>query len=140
MSNFTSDNLIAYEGTLKPGQRLLRRLDGTFLPIGAGSAGGSSMDFYKCTSVSSDSSMTWTGRKAVLNEGVYSFESNSTEGLSYGTVVPIIGNTYTRDCLTRIILYAQDASFSYLRLQIDAVRSNSQGVQLSDFTLIQNNN
>lgn len=34
MSNFTTDNLIPYEGALKPGQRLLRRLNGSFLPIG----------------------------------------------------------------------------------------------------------
>lgn len=61
-----------------------------------------SVDFYKCTYVSSDSSMTWRGIKAVLNEGIYSFESNSTEGLFYTSIKPEVDGIYTTDALAVI--------------------------------------
>lgn len=63
------------------------------------------MDFYKCTYVSSDSSMTWRGRKAVLNNGIYSFQSDSTEGLTYSTVKPELNNIYSDDVLIAADLY-----------------------------------
>ena len=34
MSNFKTSNLIPFTAPLKPGQRLLKLSDGTFLPIG----------------------------------------------------------------------------------------------------------
>ena len=67
--------------------------------------GGGSTDFYRCTSVSSDSSLTWNGKKAVLNEGVYSFESDSTSGLEWSSVKPVVGNTYSADALIKATLF-----------------------------------
>ena len=42
---------------------------------------------------------TWSGYKAVLADGVYSFEETVTEGLSYTSVTPKIGKTYSADAL-----------------------------------------
>ena len=70
-----------------------------------GSTPGSSTDFYKCTYVSSDSSMTWSGRKAVLNAGAYSFQSDSTEGLIYSAFRPQIDLIYDSSCLIKAQLF-----------------------------------
>ena len=51
-----------------------------------------SMDFYKCASVDT-SAKTWTGYKAVLSSGIYSFEKTPTAGLSCNTVVPVPGKS-----------------------------------------------
>lgn len=63
---------------------------------------GGAMDFYKCSYVNSDS---WGGRKAVLDNGIYSFQSNSTVGLIYGDVKPVIGSAYSNGTLIQAILY-----------------------------------
>lgn len=43
-------------------------------------------------------SNTWSGRKAVLKGGIYSFQSNSTEGLTYNiSSMPVVGSIYNRD-------------------------------------------
>jgi hypothetical protein len=56
--------------------------------------GGGSMDFYKCYSVDT-STKKWTGYKAILSDGKYSFGETLTEGLSYGDgFVPKVGNMY----------------------------------------------
>lgn len=60
-----------------------------------------SMDFYKCASVDT-SAKTWTGYKAVLSSGIYSFEKTPTAGLSCNTVVPVPGKIYTADALAVI--------------------------------------
>ena len=39
MSNFNTDNLVPLTTPLQPGQRLLKRPDGTFLPVGVQGAG-----------------------------------------------------------------------------------------------------
>ena len=41
------------------------------------------VDFYKCASVDT-TNKTWSGYKATLKDGIYSFEKNATEGLIYG--------------------------------------------------------
>ena len=48
---------------------------------------------------------TWTGYKAVLSGGVYSFESTATSGLTYTTVTPQIGSVYADGALVQANLY-----------------------------------
>lgn len=62
---------------------------------------GSSMEFYKCASVDT-SAKTWTGYKAVLTDGVYSFEETLTTGLSYSAVEPEVGKVYSADALIEV--------------------------------------
>lgn len=45
MGNFNNENLIPFTGELKPGQRLLKRPDGYFIPVGA-SAGSNVVAGY----------------------------------------------------------------------------------------------
>ena len=71
-------------------------------PDYGGAAPSASMDFYKCTYVSSDSSMTWRGRKAVLSNSLYNFQSNSTEGLQYSSITPVVNSIYTQNALQKI--------------------------------------
>jgi hypothetical protein len=55
---------------------------------------GTGIRFYKCTSVDTVNK-TWTGYKAVLTDGIYSFEENATEGLIYGSgFSPVVGEIY----------------------------------------------
>lgn len=65
------------------------------------SSGGSSMDFYKCASVDTANKL-WSGFKAVLTDGVYTFEENVTDGLSYTVITPATGKIYTADALCEI--------------------------------------
>lgn len=51
----------------------------------------SSMDFYKCTYVNSNS---WGGKKAVFNGTYYEFQSDSTQGLVSLGYFPKVGNIY----------------------------------------------
>lgn len=70
----------------------------TGVPLPDGVIGGSSMEFYRCASVNT-SAKTWTGYKAVLEDGVYSFEETVTDGLSYTIITPEVGKVYTADAL-----------------------------------------
>jgi hypothetical protein len=46
---------------------------------------------------------TWDGYKAVLIDGVYSFEETLTTGLTYGTsYVPVVGGIYSADTVIRV--------------------------------------
>ena len=63
---------------------------------------GASMDFYKCTYVSSDSSMTWRGRKAVLDNGAYDFQSNSTSLVYDIGLFPQVGGIYSSDVKIKV--------------------------------------
>ena len=104
MNNYTNQNLISIPSNKVPAGTLAMKVGQNIFTAGAVVV-NKSTDFYKCTYVSSDSSMTWSGRKAVLNEGVYSFQSDSTEGLSYSVVYPILGSVYTQDALVKASLY-----------------------------------
>lgn len=93
-------------------------------PVSAG------MDFYECTYVSSDSSMTWKGRKAVFNDGAYSFESDSTEGLAYSAVRPSVGKIYTSDALIRAAsLYSGQVERLIARYNFTEAATDSSGNQ-----------
>lgn len=62
------------------------------------SGGSSTTEYYKCASVDTENK-TWTGYKAVLTDGVYSFENTETTGLTYGErYTPAVGNVYDADC------------------------------------------
>ena len=79
--------------------------DGTFSEIGSGSSGGTSAEYYKCTSMDT-SAKTWSGYKAVFDSGTgtWSFESDVTEGLAYTSVTPIVGGIYSADALVIVSL------------------------------------
>ena len=90
MSNYTTDNLIL---VLYPenGVPAIRIGDQVFAMASGGSG---ATDFYKCASVDTVNH-TWTGYKAVLSGGVYSFESTVTSGLTYGLAyTPKFGRIY----------------------------------------------
>lgn len=109
MSNITPENLVPFTGSLKAGQRLLKLSDGSFIPVGAaGVSTSSSTDFYKCSSVDTSNHM-WTGKKAVFAQGVYSFESDSTTGLTYTFITPAVGKVYSEDALVSVSSLYQGA-------------------------------
>ena len=59
-------------------------------------------DFYRCASVNTENN-TWTGYKAILSNGSYSFEQNVTENLSCGNgFVPIINEIYDKFALIHV--------------------------------------
>ena len=63
--------------------------------------------YYKCASVDT-SAKTWSGYKAVFDStaGTWSFESAVTEGLTYTSVTPVVGSTYSSDGMVMAVLYA----------------------------------
>ena len=76
----------------------------------------SGAEFYECASVDT-TNHTWTGYKAVLNNGVYSFESTATTGLAYTSVTPVVGQIYSADALiTASYLYGQFVGYTFMRL------------------------
>ena len=101
MSNYTTENLVP---VLNPENRVpaIRIGDQVFVMQTGG--GGGATDFYKCASVDTVN-FTWTGYKAVLSGGVYSFESTVTSGLTYTTVTPSVGQVYSADALIQANLY-----------------------------------
>ena len=79
------------------GKVLVNGIGGNFIPAGQG---GSSMNFYKCASVGTG---TWTGYKAVLTDGVYSFEPALTSDLTYGSgLTPEVGKIYDNGALVEV--------------------------------------
>ena len=96
MSNYTIDNLIA--ASAGEGRIPAIKIGSQVFPM-VTSGGGGSTDYLKCATVTSGGS-TWTGYKAVLSDGVYSFESTVTSGLTYGAgFVPQVGKIYTNGAL-----------------------------------------
>lgn len=85
------------------GENLVAKLpDGTFKEIcGDGGGSATASEYYKCASVDTETH-TWTGYKAVLNDGVYTFEDTVTSGLSYTSVTPQVGKIYSQDALVYI--------------------------------------
>lgn len=77
-----------------------------FIPF-AESSGGTSAEYYKCASVDTEAK-TWSGYKAVFDStaGTWSFESDVTEGLTYTSVTPVVGSTYSSDGLVMVVLYS----------------------------------
>lgn len=69
-------------------------------------------------------SKTWSGRKAVLNKGVYSFQSDSTDGLTYNILKPSIGSFYFRDASAQVSNF--QVSPSLWTLAFDDFKSGNQ--------------
>lgn len=62
----------------------------------------SGCEFYKCASVDT-TAKTWTGYKAVLTDGSYSFEKSVTPGLTYeDSYIPTVGRIYSEDTLIQV--------------------------------------
>lgn len=92
MSNYTKENLINITPTDVPAGALAIKVGSEIFPLTI-SKGGSPSDFYKCASVDTDTKK-WSGYKAVLTDGVYSFEETVTTGLTYNDLTPVIGYVY----------------------------------------------
>ncbi|MBR2434102.1 MAG: LamG domain-containing protein [Lentisphaeria bacterium] len=74
-------------------------------PAYNGGGGGSSMKFYQCTTVDTESK-TWSGKELVLTDGVYSVSETLTDGLTYTSITPAAGSGYTEDALVKVAFYA----------------------------------
>ena len=94
-TGFLFDGLFLSSSKPKPGQKGLLLDNKYFLPL---VEGGGSAEYYRCASVDT-SAKTWTGYRAVLNDGVYTFEDTVTSGLSYTSVTPQVGKIYSADAL-----------------------------------------
>lgn len=101
MSNYKKENLIPIPPAAVPAGTLAIKVgDEIFTP--GNIKIGQSMDFYKCASVDT-ANKTWTGYKAVLNDGVYTFEETVTEGLSYGYgLSPVVDSIYDAEALVYV--------------------------------------
>ena len=78
------------------GEKLVAKLpDGTFKEIGG------SGEYYRCASVDT-STKTWTGYKAVHEDGGYVFETDVTTGLTFMLKIPEVGNIYSEDALIQV--------------------------------------
>ena len=77
--------------------------------VGSLSAGGTSVEYYKCASVDT-SAKTWSGYKAVFDSGTgtWSFESDVTAGLAYTSVTPVVGSIYSADALVNVAFLYDD--------------------------------
>ena len=63
---------------------------------------GTGTDFYKCTSINA-ANKTWNGCKALRMDGVYSFETTPTQGLSYGGgFTPVPEKIYDENALIEV--------------------------------------
>ena len=98
-TGFLIDGLFLSSSKPKLGQKGLLLDNKYFLPLVEGSGGAA--EYYRCASVDT-SAKTWTGYRAVLNDGVYTFEDTVTTGLSYTSVTPQVGKIYSADALARI--------------------------------------
>lgn len=65
---------------------------------------GSTMNFYRCSSVDTSNS-AWTGNLASVDPvtGVWSFAETATSGLSFDRLTPVVGNVYDEKCVFQII-------------------------------------
>lgn len=68
--------------------------------------GGDVSCTFSDVSSASTGSKTWSGYKAVFDStaGTWSFESDVTEGLTYTSVTPVVGNIYSADALVIVSL------------------------------------
>ena len=98
-TGFLIDGLFLSSSKPKLGQKGLLLDNKYFLPLVEGYGG--SAEYYRCASVDT-SAKTWTGYRAVLNEGVYTFEDTVTTGLSYTSVIPQVGSIYSSDALASV--------------------------------------
>lgn len=96
--------------------------------------GGDVSCTFSDVSSASTGSKTWSGYKAVFDSGTgtWSFESNVTEGLTYTSVTPVVGSTYSSDGMVMVVLYSRlfYGLLGYYRFNGDAdnaVNQNANG-------------
>jgi hypothetical protein len=126
------ENLLPYEGIIKPGQRLMK-IGNTFMPVGIGGAfepAGIKVKevgydtLYECASVGGS---TWTGYKLVLTDGFYEKAETLTDGLTFGTgYKPSVGTVYNADATIKVgkynklITIPEDGLVFFLQDKIEA--------------------
>jgi hypothetical protein len=72
------------------------------LPVPESGGVATGCDYYKCASVDTVNK-TWTGYKAVLTDGVYTFEENATTGLEYSNgYIPVVGGIYDQNTTVKV--------------------------------------
>ena len=105
------------------GKLTIARMTEAVNTITSGGGGGGTAAFYKCVSVDKNNN-TWSGYKAVLSSGVYTFENSVTEGLTYGTgFTPKVNEVYSIDALIHVKnLY--DGSDPAILLEVSFANSN----------------
>lgn len=103
MSNYTKENLIQIPQTAVPAGTLAMKVGNEiFTPGNIRISSGGSIDFYKCASVDT-TTKTWSGYKAVLTDGAYSFDGVATEGLTYGNgLSPVVDGIYDAEALVYV--------------------------------------
>lgn len=97
---------------------------------------GEAAEYYKCASVDT-TAKTWTGYKAVLTNGVYTFEETVTAGLTYGLVVPEVGGIYTDGTLVRVASLVQGKPTDYVFFNS---LSDAEGWTMEGATVVQDDN
>ena len=98
MSNYTKENLVPIPIDNVPAGTLVLKVGDTVLTTGGTQfTSENSAVYYKCASVDKENK-TWTGYKAVLTGGVYSFETTPTVNLTYGKgYTPIVNEIYNAE-------------------------------------------
>ena len=92
------------EGRNMDGTRLYELGNLTFGPP-------SGAEFYVWGTLETVDIQEWSGNKAILTDGVYSFEENVTSGLTYGTgFTPEVGKIYNGDATVRVEKLFEGAS------------------------------
>ena len=101
MSNYTKENLIPIPTAAVPAGTLAIKVGNEiFTPGNIKITSGTG--FYKCSSVD-NTNKTWTGYKAVLNDGAYSFEGTATTGMTYGNgLTPVVDGIYDSEALVYV--------------------------------------
>lgn len=125
-SDFSSaivpDGQILLFNAIEDGKPVTRYKDsnGNF---GTLSGSGGSADYYKCASVDT-ANKTWTGYKAVITDGIWSFAETNTV-LPYTKLLPAVGKVYDAECTFMVsgfdigLAVPQDGLIAYMPLPSD---------------------
>ena len=100
MNDIVLNNMVFSSGTPQAGDRCLIIQSGNdkyCVPLKF-----PTNDFYRCASINTETHK-WTGYKAVLSNGRYSFEQNVTENLPYGDgFTPVVNEIYDKFALIHV--------------------------------------
>lgn len=139
------NNIINLDQTqvLHPGQRVVK-IGSYYFPVGFGNSYSTSMSFYKCVSVDTQT-QTWTGYKAISQGTYYYFEEIITEGLSYLGNIVEVDKIYSSDGLIEVAnlfngLLSNDDGSLTLVAEGDSTYDESTGtLTLNDASVDENN-
>lgn len=135
MSNYISENLISIPSSAVPAGTLAIKIGNDVFLAGSAST-GKSMDFYKCSSVETSNS-TWTGHLASVSDstGIWYFASDSTSGLPFDRITPVVGGVYDASCTFQVKNYntgiPEQGLIFYLPLDEDPGSTDKKGNALS---------